>query len=163
MTSQRRRPEQTQRRLAIQASSRRSRNASPTGNSTTGWDQEAAESHHLYDEPNRESFRPERFEEPLQLDTRSAQNRRYRDERMVDNSRYGHAYDSYQDERMINDRRYTDGYDSYRQPEAWDSREPYGQSRGRSELDQDLEAMGKVWSMIRQGAVRMLGEVGRQY
>ena len=181
MTSQRRRPEQTQRRLAIQASSRRSRNAAPTDNSTTGWDQEAIDSHHRYDEPIRQSFRPERFEEPRQLDASSVRSRRYREERMVDNGRYGHAYDSYQDERMVDsrryanaydsypedrlsdDHRYTDGYDSYRQPETWDSREPYGQSRGRSELDQDLEAMGKVWSMIRQGAVRMLGEVGRQY
>ena len=64
---------------------------------------------------------------------------------------------------MDNRRYYNDGDDSYRQPDAWGSRESYGQSRGRSELDQDLEAMGKVWSMIRQGAVRMLGEVGRQY
>lgn len=163
MTSQRRRPEQTQRRLAIQASSRRSRNTATTGNSTTGWDQETVERGHRYDEPNRESFRPERFEEPRRRETRNAQNRRYQDERMVDNRRYGHAYDSYPDARMINDHRYADGYDSDRQPETWDSREPYGQSRERSELDQDLEAMGKVWSMIRQGAVRMLGEIGRQY
>ncbi|QNG25964.1 hypothetical protein [Synechococcus sp. HK01-R] len=33
----------------------------------------------------------------------------------------------------------------------------------RSELDRDLAAMAKVWWMIRQGAVRMLGEIGRQY
>ena len=34
---------------------------------------------------------------------------------------------------------------------------------GPSELDQDLKAMATVWSMMRQGAVRMLGEIGRQY
>ena len=34
---------------------------------------------------------------------------------------------------------------------------------GPSELDQDLKAMATVWAMMRQGAVRMLGEIGRQY
>ena len=33
----------------------------------------------------------------------------------------------------------------------------------RRELDADLAAMGKVWQMIRTGATRMLGEIGRQY
>ena len=33
----------------------------------------------------------------------------------------------------------------------------------RRELDADLAAMGKVWQMIRNGATRMLGEIGRQY
>ena len=32
-----------------------------------------------------------------------------------------------------------------------------------SELDQDFAAMKRVWQMIRAGAVRMVGEVGRQY
>ena len=88
---------------------------------------------------------------------------------MDDSRRFSNAYDSHDahdsnwDERMDNRRYSNDADDSSRQPDAWNSREPYGQSRGRSELDQDLEAMGKVWSMIRQGAVRMLGEVGRQY
>ena len=39
------------------------------------------------------------------------------------------------------------------------SREP----RFQSELDRDFAAMKRVWQMIRQGAVRMVGEVGRQY
>ena len=33
----------------------------------------------------------------------------------------------------------------------------------RDELDADLAAMAKVWRMLRYGAVRMLGEIGRQY
>lgn len=34
---------------------------------------------------------------------------------------------------------------------------------GPSELDQDFAAMKRVWQMIRAGAVRMVGEIGRQY
>jgi len=44
----------------------------------------------------------------------------------------------------------------YRGPRAQDV-------RWRRELDSDLMAMGRVWQMIRLGAVRMLGEIGRQY
>ena len=33
----------------------------------------------------------------------------------------------------------------------------------RSELDRDFAAMKRVWQMLRAGAVRMVGEVGRQY
>ena len=33
----------------------------------------------------------------------------------------------------------------------------------RSYFDRDLAAMKRVWQMIRRGAVRMVGEVGRQY
>ena len=32
-----------------------------------------------------------------------------------------------------------------------------------SELDQDFAAMKRVWQMLRAGAMRMLGEIGRQY
>mgnify|MGYP004304978991 FL=1 len=32
-----------------------------------------------------------------------------------------------------------------------------------SELDQDVAAMKRVWQMLRAGAVRMVGEIGRQY
>ena len=34
---------------------------------------------------------------------------------------------------------------------------------GPSELDQDFAAMKRVWQMLRAGAVRMVGEIGRQY
>ena len=30
-------------------------------------------------------------------------------------------------------------------------------------LDRDIAAMKKVWGMLREGTVRWLGEVGRQY
>ena len=30
-------------------------------------------------------------------------------------------------------------------------------------LDRDIAAMKKVWEMLREGSVRWLGEVGRQY
>ena len=33
----------------------------------------------------------------------------------------------------------------------------------RSELDRDFAAMKRVWQMLRAGAVRMVGEIGRQY
>ncbi|MAH57041.1 MAG: hypothetical protein CMN91_01120 [Synechococcus sp. ARS1019] len=35
--------------------------------------------------------------------------------------------------------------------------------RFQSDLDRDFAAMKRVWQMIRAGAVRMVGEVGRQY
>ena len=38
-----------------------------------------------------------------------------------------------------------------------------GNTQFRSELDQDFAAMKRVWQMLRYGAVRMIGEVGRQY
>ena len=34
---------------------------------------------------------------------------------------------------------------------------------GPSELDQDFAAMKRVWQLLRAGAVRMVGEIGRQY
>ncbi|WP_438983822.1 hypothetical protein [Vulcanococcus sp.] len=45
------------------------------------------------------------------------------------------------------------------------AREPLStaNTRWRRELDADLMAMGRVWQMIRFGAVRMLGEIGRQH
>ena len=51
--------------------------------------------------------------------------------------------------------RYERGYDRY------DARAE--RSQVPSELDQDFAAMKRVWQMIRAGAVRMVGEVGRQY
>ncbi|WP_245407173.1 MULTISPECIES: hypothetical protein [unclassified Synechococcus] len=35
--------------------------------------------------------------------------------------------------------------------------------RFKNDFDRDLAAMARVWSMIRQGAVRWIGEIGRQY
>lgn len=36
-------------------------------------------------------------------------------------------------------------------------------SRFKSDLDRDFAAMRRVWQMLRAGAARMVGEVGRQY
>ena len=60
---------------------------------------------------------------------------------------------------------------------AWEARSPrrrlnrdlnriepgHDRRRFESELDRDLAAMKRVWKMIRAGAVRMVGEIGRQY
>ena len=46
-------------------------------------------------------------------------------------------------------------------PGRGDSR--HDRSRVESELDRDFAAMKRVWQMIRAGAVRMVGEIGRQY
>ena len=70
-------------------------------------------------------------------------------------------YDRYD----FRDDRYDDRYSSGHEP--MDDR--YGYDRrfdrpaGPSELDQDFAAMKRVWQMIRAGAVRMVGEIGRQY
>ena len=45
--------------------------------------------------------------------------------------------------------------------DGWNRR--YNRSRVESELDRDIAAMKRVWQMIRAGAVRMVGEIGRQY
>ena len=55
---------------------------------------------------------------------------------------------------------------SYREPregriERYDR--SFDRSTGPSELDQDFAAMKRVWQMLRAGAVRMVGEIGRQY
>ena len=39
----------------------------------------------------------------------------------------------------------------------------YDRSRVESELDRDFAAMKRVWQLIRAGAVRIVGEIGRQY
>ena len=58
--------------------------------------------------------------------------------------------------------RYERGYDRYeRGYDRYDARAE--RSQVPSELDQDFAAMKRVWQMIRAGAVRMVGEVGRQY
>ena len=59
-------------------------------------------------------------------------------------------YDRYD----FRDDRYDDRY-------RYDRR--FDRPSGPSELDQDFAAMKRVWQMIRAGAVRMVGEIGRQY
>ena len=65
-------------------------------------------------------------------------------------------YDRYD----FRDDRYDDRYSSGYEP-RYDRR--FERPAGPSELDQDFAAMKRVWQMIRAGAVRMVGEIGRQY
>ena len=55
--------------------------------------------------------------------------------------------------------RYRRGYES--RDARYDSR--LDRPAAPSELDQDFAAMKRVWQMLRAGAVRMVGEIGRQY
>ena len=63
------------------------------------------------------------------------------------------------------DDRYSRGYDP--REARYDRNDRYDRSfdrpAGPSELDQDFAAMKRVWQMLRAGAVRMVGEIGRQY
>jgi len=69
------------------------------------------------------------------------------------------------DVRDDRDDRYSRGYDS--RDVRYDRHDRYDRSfdrpAGPSELDQDFAAMKRVWQMLRAGAVRMVGEIGRQY
>ena len=71
-------------------------------------------------------------------------------------------YDARDDRYDVRDDRYSREY------EPRDARyDRYDRSfdspAGPSELDQDFAAMKRVWQMLRAGAVRMVGEIGRQY
>ena len=69
-------------------------------------------------------------------------------------------YDRY-DVRDDRDDRYSPGYEPREYRYGYDRR--FDRPAGPSELDQDFAAMKRVWQMIRAGAVRMVGEIGRQY
>ena len=56
------------------------------------------------------------------------------------------------------DGRYDSRFDRYDRPRTNLERSPV-----QSELDRDFAAMKRVWQMLRAGAVRMVGEIGRQY
>ena len=71
-------------------------------------------------------------------------------------------YDARDDRYDVRDDRYSREY------EPRDARyDRYDRSfdspAGPSELDRDFAAMKRVWQMLRAGAVRMVGEIGRQY
>ena len=66
-------------------------------------------------------------------------------------------YDRYD----FRDDRYSSGYEPRDDRYGYDRR--FDRPAGPSELDQDFAAMKRVWQMIRAGAVRMVGEIGRQY
>ena len=63
------------------------------------------------------------------------------------------------------DDRYSRGYEPrearYNRHDRYDR--SFDRPTGPSELDQDFAAMKRVWQMLRAGAVRMVGEIGRQY
>ena len=63
------------------------------------------------------------------------------------------------DRNDIRDDRYSRGYE----PRETRYDRSFDRPTGPSELDQDFAAMKRVWQMLRAGAVRMVGEIGRQY
>ena len=74
-------------------------------------------------------------------------------------------YDARDDRYDVRDDRYSRGYEP--REARYDRHDRYDRSfdrpTGPSELDQDFAAMKRVWQMLRAGAVRMVGEIGRQY
>ena len=74
-------------------------------------------------------------------------------------------YDARDDRYDVRDDRCSRGYDP--REARYDPHDRYDRSfdppTGPSELDQDFAAMKRVWQMLRAGAVRMVGEIGRQY
>ena len=74
-------------------------------------------------------------------------------------------YDARDDRYDARDDRYSRGYEP--REARYDRYDRYDRSfdrpTGPSELDQDFAAMKRVWQMLRAGAVRMVGEIGRQY
>ena len=74
-------------------------------------------------------------------------------------------YDARDDRYDVREDTYSRGYDA--REARYDRHDRYDRSFDRptrpSELDQDFAAMKRVWQMLRAGAVRMVGEIGRQY
>ena len=95
---------------------------------------------------------PRRRFDRAPLDSRSY--REPLDGRIERYDRYDFRDDRYDD-------RYSPGYE--RRDDRYGSDRRFDRPAGPSELDQDFAAMKRVWQMIRAGAVRMVGEIGRQY
>ena len=77
-------------------------------------------------------------------------------------------YDARDDRYDVRDDRYSRGYEPrearYDRYDRYDRDDrSFDRPAGPSELDQDFAAMKRVWQMLRAGAVRMVGEIGRQY
>ncbi|MEC7393096.1 MAG: hypothetical protein VX934_06795 [Cyanobacteriota bacterium] len=74
-------------------------------------------------------------------------------------------YDARDDRYDVREDTYSRGYNA--REARYDRYDRYDRSfdrpTGPSELDQDFAAMKRVWQMLRAGAVRMVGEIGRQY
>ena len=71
-------------------------------------------------------------------------------------------YDARDDRYDVRDDRYSRGYEP-REARYDRYDRSFDRPTGPSELDQDFAAMKRVWQMLRAGAVRMVGEIGRQY
>ena len=76
--------------------------------------------------------------------------------------RYDAREDRYDDRYDVRDDRYSRGYEP-REARYDRYDRSFDRPTGPSELDQDFAAMKRVWQMLRAGAVRMVGEIGRQY
>ena len=85
--------------------------------------------------------------------------RRRFDRAPLDSRSYREPLDGRIERYDIRDDRYSRGYEP--REARYDRR--FDRPAGPSELDQDFAAMKRVWQMIRAGAVRMVGEIGRQY
>lgn len=91
--------------------------------------------------------------------------RRRFDRAPLDSRSYREPLDGRIERYDFRDDRYSRGYDT--REALYDRHDRYDRSfdrpAGPSELDQDFAAMKRVWQMLRAGAVRMVGEIGRQY
>ena len=85
--------------------------------------------------------------------------RRRFDRAPLDSRSYREPLDGRIERYDVRDDRYSRGYEP--RDDRYDRR--FDRPAGPSELDQDFAAMKRVWQMIRAGAVRMVGEIGRQY
>ena len=91
--------------------------------------------------------------------------RRSFDRAPLDSRSYRDPLDGQIERYDFRDDRYSRGYDpseaGYGRYDRYDR--SFDRPAGPSELDQDFAAMKRVWQMLRAGAVRMVGEIGRQY
>ena len=85
--------------------------------------------------------------------------RRRFDRAPLDSRSYREPLDGRMEWDEVRDDRYSRGYEP--RDDRYDRR--FNRPAVPSELDQDFAAMKRVWQMIRAGAVRMVGEIGRQY
>ena len=98
MTSQRRRTEQTQRRLAIKASSRRSRtsSASTSGRREERWERESYRDDNSLEEPVRPSFRSD-YDDEHHADRFQTSRYEIEHARHIKHSGFGDHNDHYRD------------------------------------------------------------------
>ena len=88
--------------------------------------------------------------------------RRRFDRAPLDSRSYREPLDGRIERYDVRDDRYSRGYEP-REARYDRYDRSFDRPAGPSELDQDFAAMKRVWQMLRAGAVRMVGEIGRQY